>query len=156
MYQTNQYEGMIAETVAMPGHKGETINPYVARPLRPGASEGMVVIPHAPGWDEWYRECTRRFAHHGYAAISPNLYFRDGYGTPEDVGAKAGAAGGGPDARVLGDLDGANTCLRSLPYVSGKIGVFGTCSGGRQAFLAGCRLKGFDAVIECWGGRVVQ
>src|SRR6266508_3180338 len=61
---------------------------------------------------------------------------------------------GGP--RVLGDLDGANAWLRSLPYVSRKVGIFGTCSGGRQAFLAGCRLKGLDAVIECWGGRVVQ
>jgi hypothetical protein len=27
MYQTNQYEGMLAETVAMQGHKGETIMP---------------------------------------------------------------------------------------------------------------------------------
>ena len=45
--------------------------------------------------------------------------------------------------------------LRSLPYVNGKIGVFGTCSGGRLTFLTACRIKGFDAAIECWGGRVV-
>ena len=156
MYQTDQYEGMIAETVTMRGHNGDLINAYIARPLGAGPFPGMVVIHHAPGWDEWYRECTRRFAHHGYVSISPNLYFRDGHGSPEDVGAKVRAAGGAPDARVLGDLEGANAYLRSLPYVSGKIGVFGTCSGGRQAFLAGCRLKGFDAVIDCWGGRVVQ
>jgi carboxymethylenebutenolidase len=58
--------------------------------------------------------------------------------------------------RVLGDLDGANAWLRSQPYVSKKVGIFGTCSGGRQAFLAGCRLQGLDAVVECWGGRVVM
>ena len=155
-YQTDQYEGMIAETITMRGHNGDTINAYVARPLGGGPFPGMVVIHHAPGWDEWYRECTRKFAHHGFVAISPNLYFRDGHGTPEDVGAKVRAAGGAPDARVLGDLEGANSLLRSLPYVSRKIGVFGTCSGGRQAFLAGCKLKGFDAVIDCWGGRVVM
>ena len=57
---------------------------------------------------------------------------------------------------MLGDLDGANSLLRSLPYVSRKVGVFGTCSGGRHAVLAGSRLKGFDAVIDCWGGRVVM
>jgi carboxymethylenebutenolidase len=57
---------------------------------------------------------------------------------------------------VLGDLDGANAWLRSLPYVSNKVGIFGTCSGGRLAFLAGCRLKGLDGVIDCWGGRVVM
>ena len=155
-YLTDQYEGMIAETVSMKGHNGDAINAYVARPLGSGPFPGMVVIHHAPGWDEWYRECTRKFAHHGFVAISPNLYFRDGHGTPEDVGAKVRAAGGAPDARVLGDLDGANALLRSLPYVTRKIGIFGTCSGGRQAFLAGCRLKGLDAVIECWGGRVVM
>ena len=73
MYQTNHYEGMIAETVTMQGHKGEMINAYVARPLGAGPFPAMVAIHHAPGWDEWYRECTRRFAHHGYVTISPNL-----------------------------------------------------------------------------------
>src|SRR5262249_45567068 len=76
MYQTDQYEGMIAETVSMRGHNGDIINAYVARPLGAGPFPGMIVIHHAPGWDEWYRECTRRFAHHGYVSISPNLYFR--------------------------------------------------------------------------------
>src|ERR687892_64286 len=154
MYQTNMYEGMLAETVTLQGHKGETINAYCARPLGPGPYPGMVVIHHAPGWDEWYRECARRFAHHGYAAISPNLYFREGHGTPEDVGAKVRSAGGVPDDQVLGDLEGSLRLLRSQPHVSNKVGVFGTCSGGRHGFLAACRLKGFDALVECWGGRV--
>jgi carboxymethylenebutenolidase len=156
MYQTNQYEGMLAETVAVNGHKGDMINAYYARPLGPGPHPGMVIIHHAPGWDEWYRECARRFAHHGYATISPNLYFRDGHGTAEDVGAKVRAAGGVPDDQVLGDLEGSLTYLHSQPHVSSKIGVFGTCSGGRHGFLAACRLKGFSALVECWGGNVVQ
>jgi carboxymethylenebutenolidase len=46
--------------------------------------------------------------------------------------------------------------LRSLPYINGKVGVFGTCSGGRLTFLTACRVKGFDAAVECWGGRVVM
>ncbi len=36
MYQTDMYEGMIAETVTMPGHNGNLINAYLARPLGPG------------------------------------------------------------------------------------------------------------------------
>ncbi|MBI2350969.1 MAG: dienelactone hydrolase family protein [Deltaproteobacteria bacterium] len=149
-------EGMLAETVTIRGAKGDIVNAYYARPLGAGPFPGMVVIHHAPGWDEWYREATRRFAHHGYAAISPNLYFRDGHGTPEDVGAKVRAAGGVPDDQVMGDVEGAVSHLRSLPYSGAKVGVFGTCSGGRHAFLAACRLKGFDAAVECWGGRVVM
>jgi carboxymethylenebutenolidase len=155
MYTTNMQEGMVAETVNVQGHKGDTINAYYARPSGPGPHPGMVIIHHAPGWDEWYRECARRFAHHGYATISPNLYFREGHGTPEDVGAKVRAAGGVPDDQVLGDLEGSLKFLRSQSNVGKKVGVFGTCSGGRHGFLAACRLKGFDALVECWGGGVV-
>jgi carboxymethylenebutenolidase len=156
MYETNMYEGMLAETVAMHGASGDVINAYFARPLGPGLFPGVVLIHHAPGWDEWYREATRRFAHHGYATISPNLYFRAGHGTPEDVGAKARADGGVPDDQAVGDVEGAMRFLRSLPYLNGKVGVMGTCSGGRQTFLTACRVKGFDAAVECWGGRVVM
>ena len=37
-----------------------------------------------------------------------------------------------------------------------KVGIIGTCSGGRHAFLVACRSKGFDAAVDCWGGRVVM
>jgi len=154
-YQTDMYEGMLAETVTMQGANGDAINAYFARPLGSGPFPGMVLIHHMPGWDEWYRETTRKFAHHGYATISPNLYFRAGHGTPEDVTAKVRAAGGVSDDQVLGDVEGAMRFVRSLPYSNGKVGVMGTCSGGRQTFLAACRVKGFDAAVECWGGGVV-
>ncbi len=156
MYQTDMYEGMLAETVTLQGAQGDAINAYFARPLGPGPFPGMVLIHHLPGWDEWYREAARKFAHHGYATLSPNLYCREGHGTPEDVAAKARGAGGVPDDQVMGDMAGALATLRGLPYCSGKVGVFGTCSGGRHAFLAACRIRGFAAAIDCWGGRVVM
>jgi carboxymethylenebutenolidase len=156
MYQTDTYEGMLAETISHGGFQGDVINAYFARPLGPGPFPGMVVIHHMPGWDEWYREVTRKFAHHGYLAVSPNLYFRAGHGAPDDVAARVRAAGGVADDQVMGDVQGALRTLRSLPYSSGKVGVFGTCSGGRHAFLAACRVDGFDAAVDCWGGRVVM
>src|SRR3970040_2076239 len=118
MYQTNMYEGMVAETITMHGANRDIINAYFARPLGAGPFPGMVVIHHMPGWEEWDREAPRRFAHHGYAAVSPNLYSRDGHGSPEDVAAKVRAAGGVPDDQVMGDLEGAMRYLRSLPYVN--------------------------------------
>jgi carboxymethylenebutenolidase len=156
MYQTNTYEGMLAETVSVQGANGDLIHAYMARPLGSGPYPGMVLLHHAPGWDEWYREATRRFAHHGYITISPNLYDREGHGTPEDVGAKVRAAGGVADAQVIGDAEGARRFLGALPYSTGKVGIFGTCSGGRQATLVASRMTGFDAAIDCWGGRVVM
>lgn len=156
MYETDMYEGMIAETTSYSGHNGDLINAYMARPLGPGPYPGMVIIHHMPGWDEWYREAARKFAHYGYITISPNLYFRAGHGTPEDVTAKVRAEGGVADEQVMGDLDGAIKWLRAQANLNGKVGIFGTCSGGRQAYLAACRLKGLDAAIDCWGGRVVM
>jgi len=145
MYQTDMYEGMVAETITMHGANGDVINAYFARPLGAGPFPGMVLIHHLPGWDEWYREATRKFAHHGYLALSPNLYFREGHGTPEDVAAQVRAAGGVADEQAMGDVEGAMRYLRSLPTCNGKVGVFGTCSGGRQTVLVASRVPGFDA-----------
>jgi carboxymethylenebutenolidase len=147
---------MIAETTTIRGNGGDEIAAYFARPLGPGPYPGVVLIHHAPGWDEWYRDASRKFAHHGYAAICPNLYQREGTGSPEDVAAQVRAAGGVPDDQVIGDVEGAMKHLRSLPISNGKVGVIGTCSGGRQTYLVACRSKGVDAAVDCWGGRVVM
>jgi carboxymethylenebutenolidase len=149
------YEGMLAETVAIQGNNGDTIEAYYARPLGAGPFPGVVLIHHAPGWDEWCKEATRKLAYHGYCAINPNLYHRAGPGSPDDVAAKVRAAGGVPDDQVMGDLAGAMAFLRAQPYANGKVGMIGFCSGGRHTYLAACRLPGIDAAVDCWGGNVV-
>jgi carboxymethylenebutenolidase len=155
-YRTDSYEGMLAETAAVRGHNGESINAYFARPLGPGPHPGVVLIHHAPGWDEWYKEATRRFAYHGYLALCPNLYFRFGHGSPDDVGAAVRGAGGVADDQVVGDVKGASEFLKAFPTSNGKVGGFGTCSGGRHVFLVACRTPSLSAAVECWGGRVVM
>jgi carboxymethylenebutenolidase len=149
------YPALLAETVPFRGQGGDTGEAYYARPTRPGRCPGVVVIHHLPGWDEWITEVVRKFAHHGYAAISPHLYFRNGPGSPDDVGARVRAAGGVADAQVVGDVAGAKAFLRAQENASGKVGVIGFCSGGRHAYLAGCRIADIDAVVDCWGGNVV-
>jgi carboxymethylenebutenolidase len=149
------YEAMSAETVLMHGHEGDLIDAYLARPSGPGPHSGVVVIHHMPGWDEATKEIARKFAHHGYIAISPNLHCREGKGTPEENSASVRAAGGMPDERTMGDVEGAIAYLRTLPYLNGKVGIIGYCSGGRQVYLAACTLRGIDAAIDCYGGGVV-
>lgn len=150
------YESMIAETITINGNNGEPISAYVARPMGAGPFPGVVLLHHIPGWDEWYREATRRFAHHGYAAISPNLFHRAGEGRSDDIAAKVRADGGIPDAQAMGDSAGAVKWLRAQPWVSSKVGMFGSCSAGRQTFLYGCQHKDIDCAVELWGGRVVM
>ena len=63
---------------------------------------------------------------------------------------------GSPQSGDLGDLpnrwsdsDGSSMeAMRSTPNSNKKIGVIGTCSGGRHAFLVACKLQGFDAAVD--------
>ena len=149
------YEALFAETVLMRGHQGDQIDAYLARPFGTGPYGGVVIIHHVPGWDGPTKEIARRFAHHGHVAISPNLQFREGKATPEENSASIRAAGGMPDDRTMGDLQGAVDYLRTLSYLNGKVGVIGYCSGGRQSYLAACTVRGLDAAIDCYGGGVI-
>ena len=106
-----------------------------AKPSGPGLFPGVVLVHYLPGWSEFYIETTRRFAHHGYLAICANLYERAGQGDPDDVAAKVRADGGVPDAQVVGDTDAAVKWMRTQTNHNGKIGVFGSCSGGRHAVI---------------------
>jgi len=149
------YRALAAETVTFRGDNGDQGEAYYARPVAPGKYPGVLVIHHMPGWDEWIMEVARKFAHHGYTTIAPHLYFREGPGSPDDVGARVRAAGGVSDDQVVGDAKGAIDYLRTRPEASGKVGVIGFCSGGRHAYLVGCRLDNVDAVVDCWGGNVI-
>jgi carboxymethylenebutenolidase len=149
------YDAMLAETVALAGADGDEIEAYLARPLGPGPYGAVVVIHHMPGYDEPTKEITRRLARQGYLAICPNLYSREAPGaSPDDAAAAARANGGVPDVRLVGDVAGAAAYLRRLSSSNGKVGVIGYCSGGRQAFLAACRLE-LDAAVDCYGAFVV-
>jgi len=52
MYQTDMYEGMLAETITLQGHNNDIINAYIARPLGSGPFPSVVLVHHLPGWDE--------------------------------------------------------------------------------------------------------
>jgi len=147
---------MLAESVRIDGHNGDAIDAYLARPLGPGPYPGVVVIHHMPGWDEGSKEITRTFATNGYVAVCPNLHHREGPGTVEEMVARVRESGGVPDERFVGDTEGAIRFLGSLPYFSGKVGAIGYCSGGRQAYIAACKIPSLDAVIDCYGGNVVM
>ena len=154
-FDTGASDGMTASVITY-ASGGDRIHAYVARPDGPGPFPGIVLLHHMPGWDEIYREFTRRFAQHGYNAMCPDLYCRDGHGPPGDVAAKVRADGGVPDRRVVDDGAAAAQWLRALPTSNGKVGIIGTCSGGRDAVLVASSVRSFDAVVDLWGGRVVM
>ena len=149
------YRGMMTETVAVSGFNDDAIEAYYARPNGPGLIPGVVVIHHAPGWDEWTCEVVRKLAHHGYGAIAPHLYSRAGLGDADDLAAQIRAMGGVSDEQALGDIEAGVKFLRAQPSSNGRVGCIGFCSGGRHAYLAAALVPGLDAAVDCWGGGVI-
>ena len=153
--RTDEYEGMIAETVTIKGWNGDDVRAYYSRPLGAGPHPSLVLVPHMPGWDEYCREAARRFTAHGYSVLCPDIYTRFGHGYPDEVSAIMRQAGGVPDESVMGDCEASLSFLAFQPASNGKVGIIGMCSGGRHAFLAACTVPGFAAAADLWGGGVV-
>ena len=148
------YRSQVSGLVEFKGHNGDKGLAYYARSDAPGTFGTVVVIHHAPAWDDWTMEVVRKLAHQGFLAIAPNLYFRHP-GEPDDQAAAARAEGGVSDDQVMGDVEGALAFVKARPEANGKAGVMGFCSGGRHSFIAAARVKGFNAMIDCWGGSVI-
>ncbi|HVB05317.1 MAG TPA: dienelactone hydrolase family protein [Acidimicrobiales bacterium] len=155
-FKTDGIAGVDAEITTYKAGDGDEIHAYVARPKTEGPRPGIVLIHHMPGWDEFYQEFAERLARHGYDVICPDLYCRYGHGTPDDVTALVRAEGGPRDASVIADCAAALEWLKAQPESNGKVGVIGSCSGGRHAFLVATNVPGFDAVVELWGGNIIM
>src|SRR6266536_1652097 len=131
-YQTDVGTTITAGITTYTGGGGDQIHTYVARPTGTGPYPGVVLIHHLPGWDEIYQEFARRLANHGYIVNAPDLYCRFGHGTPDDVAAKVRGEGGVSDDSVVADCEAALSWIKAQPGSNGKVGVMGTCSGGRH------------------------
>ena len=147
---------MTAEVIEYPGGGGDAIHAYVVRPESDRPLPGIVAVHHMPGWDEFYKEFSDRLARHGYAVICPDLYCRTGHGNPDDVAARVRTEGGVADDSVVADCQAAMSWLQAQPGATGKVGIIGSCSGGRHALLTASRVGGFSAVVDLWGGGVVM
>lgn len=134
----------------------ERIHAYAARRVRDARRPAMVLVHHMPGFSELYLEWAERFARHNYDVIVPDLYCRYGHGTPDDVFARVRSEGGVYDDQVMTDLEAALAWAKQLPTHNGRVGIMGSCSGGRHAVLAASLIPGFDAAVDLWGGNVVM
>src|ERR1700730_18856074 len=84
---------------------------------------------------------------------NPDLYSRKGGPSdPNDINTVFPVMFGKTDAEAVQDLDAAADHLNELPGATGKIGVIGFCSGGRQTLLFACSSSKPHAAVDCWGG----
>jgi carboxymethylenebutenolidase len=155
-FKTDADLGITAEITTYEAGGGDQIHAYVVRPKGDGPFPGVVAVHHMPGWDEFYQEFSERLGRHGYLVICPNLYDRAGQGSPDDVAAKMRAEGGVHDDTVVADCSAALEWLRADAACTGRVGIIGSCSGGRHSVLTASLVEGFSAVVDLWGGGVVM
>ena len=72
------------------------------------------------------------------------------------ITSKARGEGGVSDESVVADAKASLDYLKGLSNCTGKVAVLGHCSGGRHSYLAACRVTGFSAIIDYWGGNVIM
>ena len=149
------YGEMMAETVNVVGQNGDLISAYLVKPMGAGPYPGVILIHEAFGMVEHTMEQARKFAHHGFITIAPDLYHREGLGDPDDMQVVIQRMQSLSDAQVLGDMEGAVTALRTVASFSGKIGCIGHCSGGRHTVLLACNSRNVHAAVDCYGGRII-
>jgi len=129
---------------------GSKMNLFIARPDREGRVPGVVVIQHQYGVDQFTEEMTARTATHGYFAVCPDLYHRDGPDCKDDGPTRRGRV---RDSNVIKDVNAAVTYLNGQKGVDGRrVAIIGFCMGGRVAYLMAAAGKDFKAAITWYGG----
>jgi carboxymethylenebutenolidase len=119
------------------------VDGFISRPVS-GRWPAVVIGIDWWGLSDWNREITRRLAEHGFVAFTPDIYH--GVTTTDPVTA-AKLKGELDHDRAVHEMVDAVPYLKSLPYVTDKVGVLGFCMGGGLALLAACRSPAFDAAV---------
>jgi carboxymethylenebutenolidase len=145
-----------AQELTFMGADEAAVNGYLALPADDGGPRPAIIVIHeAGGLGDHVKDVANRFANLGYVALGVDLYTREGGPPPmDDPQALMKRLFAIPDARALGDLEGAADFLRAHERVNGKVGCIGFCMGGRYALLFACASDRLDAAVDCWGGFV--
>jgi carboxymethylenebutenolidase len=147
----------VESDVTFLGHGGDTIPGFLARPAGEGPFPAVVIAHEIFGPTDHIRDVARRFAGEGFAALVPDLWFREGGTKGEtDVPTLRAFVATLPDARITGDLAAGARYLKTRPFVRvDGIGVVGFCLGGIYAFHAACEKGAVQACVDFYGRLVV-
>ena len=131
---------------------------HQAQPRGPGKFPAVVVVMEAFGLNDHIKDVTERIAREGYAAIAPDLYYRE---SPNVVGydqlqAAIGLMQTLADVKIIQDLRSVLNHLKAQNFVNAdRIGITGFCMGGKIAFLAACKFpEEIKAAVPFYGGGI--
>jgi carboxymethylenebutenolidase len=131
---------------------GTKIPAYDARPERQGQPPIVLAISGFTGLTEQHKDVVRRFAHAGYYAIAPELFFREGlmFGKAQPELAKISASIG--RKQYLGDIRAAADFAKSQPWARpDRLGVTGFCGGGALTLHFSAENPDVTAAVPWYG-----
>ncbi len=136
--------------------RGEDMPAFFARPdVETEKLPIVIVVQEIFGVHVHIRDICRRLAHHGYLAIAPELYFRQG--DPNDYHdiptLFSGLVQKVPDNQVLSDLDHVASWAARHGGDANRLAVTGFCWGGRIAWLYAAHNPQLKAAVA-WYGRL--
>ncbi len=131
---------------------GTMIAGYDARPEAQGPYPIVVVISGFTGNNEHHKDVVRRFAHAGFYAISPELFFREGGMQGKDFAEMAKISRQVTRAQFLGDIAAAADYAKQQPWArADRLGVTGFCGGGATALHFSTEYPGVTAAVPWYG-----
>jgi carboxymethylenebutenolidase len=119
---------------------------YLAVPAS-GLGPGIVVMQEIFGINQYIRDVCDWYAAHGFAAIAPDLFWRQepGVDMTDQTDAEWQKAfqlyQGLDEAKAVEDSAAALEFLRQHPACTGRAGGVGFCLGGNLAWLLSARFK---------------
>ena len=147
-------EGLEAGPVTIDSN-GFAMPAYRARPAKGERFPIVLVVSEIFGVHEHIADVARRFAHHGYLAIAPELFVRQGDAKAiADIDTLfATIVSKVPDAQVASDLDATVAWAATQGGDTARLGVTGFCWGGRQTWLYAAHNPAVRAGVA-WYGRL--
>ena len=148
-------EGLVAGPVTIDSN-GFAMPAYRAMPGKGERFPIVLVVSEIFGVHEHIADVARRFAHHGYLAIAPELFVRQGDAKAiADIDTLfAKIVSKVPDAQVASDLDATVAWAATQGGDTARLGVTGFCWGGRQTWLYAAHNPAVRAGVA-WYGRLV-
>ena len=146
---------MTARDITIQAADGGEFAAYLATPSA-GEAPGIVVIQEIFGVNEVMRSLADWLAEEGFAALCPDLFWRQEPGIQitdrtDAEWARAFELLQGFDVdKGVDDIASTIDALRGSDACSGKIGAVGFCLGGRLAFLTAARTS-VDAAVGYYG-----
>ncbi len=134
---------------------GRQLPLYFARPQGVTRPPVVLVIQEIFGVHEHIRDVCRRFAHAGYLAVAPELYFRQGdpaaQGSIQEILGRIVSRV--DDGQVMADLDACVTWASEAGGNVARLTATGFCWGGRITWLYAAHQPALRAGVA-WYGRL--